>query len=297
MRNTIMITLLTGLLLMALAVSSTAGPGEDGLKISRNIAYRTDTGSRRGLTALDVYAPEGAVRLPVVMMVHGGGWSIGDKSNGSNGLEKGRFFCDEGYVYVSVNYRLSPAVQHPAHIEDVAAAYAWISENISDFGGDPEHISIMGHSAGAHLVALLGADERWLEAHGLPLNDIDAVICLDGAGYDIPERMSKPLSRLLRRFMTDAFGDDGSLWEDASPILQIDSEQVYPPYLILYTARVEGRNQSSSLAETLQAAGGYAATHQASDKTHGTVNSDIGKPHEWLTEMVLSFLQARKLQD
>jgi arylformamidase len=83
------------------------------------------------------------------------------------------------------NYRLSPAVKHPSHVQDVARATAWTRSNIAKYGGNPERLFLLGHSAGGHLVALLAADESYLKAEGLKSADIQGVITASGV-YRIP---------------------------------------------------------------------------------------------------------------
>ncbi|MCB1219417.1 MAG: alpha/beta hydrolase [Planctomycetales bacterium] len=297
MKTTITIVLLTASLVLALAVASLAKPGEDELEINRGISYKEAAGSAAKLTQLDIYAPKDAKGLPVVMMVHGGGWAIGDKGNPGIGTVKPAFFCREGFVYVTVNYRLSPAVEHPAHIEDVAAAFAWLVDNVEHYGGDPQRINIMGHSAGAHLVALLGTDKARLAPYGLAPTNIESVTCLDGAGYDIPTRLSGIVGRQLREMMTTAFGEDGSKWADASPTLHVRADGEYPPFLILHTDRPGGASQSMGLGDALRKAGGYAFNREAGDKSHRTVNADVGRDGDWLTELVLDFLDDQQVGD
>ena len=106
-----------------------------------------------------------------------------------------------------VNYRLSPAVSHPAHIEDAAASFAWVKRHIAEYGGDPNQIFVVGHSAGAYLLALLATDERYLAAHGLSARDIRGLVPVSaffwversgvapvGRRYVAPTRRYRPTS-------------------------------------------------------------------------------------------------------
>lgn len=119
------------------------------LEVSHNINY-TDGGRR---ARLDIYRPrrplEGA---PVLVQIHGGGWTIGAKE------EQGRLLmnrmCRQGWICVAVNYRLSPKHKWPTHIVDVKRSLAWVRENIASYGGDPEYLVLTGGSAGGHLAAL-----------------------------------------------------------------------------------------------------------------------------------------------
>ncbi|QLC25909.1 alpha/beta hydrolase [Parasphingopyxis algicola] len=128
-------------------------------RIGQDIAFG-DAARQR----LDIYAPEergGDAALPVIVFIHGGGWRAGDKA----GYEfAGRALAARGFVTVVPNYRLSPDVHFPAFVEDGAAALRWVRANIAERGGDPDRIVMVGHSAGAHIAAMLAMDERWLGA-------------------------------------------------------------------------------------------------------------------------------------
>ena len=108
---------------------------------------------------LDVFRPVGKDECPVVFFVHGGGWMIGDKDNvlGVYGHATiAASIARRGVVVVLPNYRLSPKAKHPDHIQDVALAFAWTHRHIAQYGGRPDQIFACGHSAGGHLVSLLG---------------------------------------------------------------------------------------------------------------------------------------------
>ncbi|MEO1167212.1 MAG: alpha/beta hydrolase [Pseudomonadota bacterium] len=128
-------------------------------RIAEDIAF--GTGARQ---QLDIYAPTGGeadAAHPVIVFVHGGGWRAGDKA----GYEfAGRAFASRGFVTVIPNYRLSPQGHFPDFVEDGAAAIRWVRDNIAERGGDPDRIIMVGHSAGAHIAALLAMDESWLGA-------------------------------------------------------------------------------------------------------------------------------------
>jgi arylformamidase len=260
--------------------------------IYQNIPYATIQNVDPNLLSLDVYAPNGVKDLPVILMIHGGGWSIGDKATPDVGTNKATYFTAQGYVYVSINYRLSPDVQHPAHIQDVAAAVSWVLENIDDYGGDPAQLTLMGHSAGAHLAALLATDERYLAAHGHALSELSGVILLDGAGYDIPLALNELYQPgTLTKMYTDAFGTDLDTWTDASPVTHVAPEKGIPPFLILHTERAAAVAESNELAALLQAAGVPAWTYLAEGKTHASINDDIGDIGDDMTEQIKLFLE------
>jgi arylformamidase len=118
--------------------------------------------------------------------VHGGGYVIGDKANQMR--YKIDLFNTQGWILVSVNYRLSRpdkgAAQFPDHFMDVAAAVAWVHEHIDEYGGDPSRIALLGHSAGADIVANVGVNPAYLQTYGLNLNALTCLAPLDTEGFD-----------------------------------------------------------------------------------------------------------------
>jgi len=178
---------------------------------------------------------------------------MGDKKNQR---DIGLFFAAKGYVTVNINYRLSPDVIHPAHVKDVAAAIAWVVRNIGGYGGNATRIFVMGHSAGAHLAALVSTDGRYLAACGLGLGSLSGAIPIDGAGFDVPELMATHEHVYGRMFRT-AFGDDPRNWADGSPTNHVPLGKSIPPFLVIWAGSGEdARPQAQRFAETLIAVGG-----------------------------------------
>ena len=123
---------------------------EVGIRVEKDLRY-SDAG-RRGL--LDLYLPEeeDLAGAPVMLQVHGGGWTIGTKDQ--QGIPLMQHMASRGWICVAINYRLAPRDAFPAHVIDVKKAIAWIRDNIADYGGNPDYIAITGGSAGGHLTAL-----------------------------------------------------------------------------------------------------------------------------------------------
>ena len=111
--------------------------------VRRDIPYASPGHERQ---VLDVYSPPGAKDRPVVFWIHGGGWQTGDKSSVQ---VKPRAFMDRGFVFVSTNYRLLPGVDMETIVRDIARSIRWVHEHVAEYGGDPERLLVMGHSAGA----------------------------------------------------------------------------------------------------------------------------------------------------
>src|SRR5882757_7066840 len=163
-------------LLIAVAILSDA-PAQD---VKRNIPYAEPAHERQ---VLDVFAPPDAKNLPVVFWIHGGGWQTGDKTDVAL---KPQAFMDKGFVFVSVNYRLLPAVDMGTLTRDVAKSFRWVEDHIAEYGGDPKRVLVGGHSAGAQLAALICTDEGYLKAEGIGFNVLIGSIPVDGDTYDIP---------------------------------------------------------------------------------------------------------------
>ncbi len=193
--------------------------------VQTDIAYRTDKEADAVKHKLDLYLPKGAKDVPVLMFVHGGSWKTGNKAMYAT---LGATFARQGVATAIVNYRLTGAnntVKHPDHINDVAAAFAWLHENIGKYGGRPDRIFVAGHSAGGHLVSLLATDETYLKAHKLTFKAIRGVLPLSGVYEIIPNI----------RIFDDQFGTNKDVCKAASPTNNVVGK--HPPFLICYADR------------------------------------------------------------
>lgn len=249
---------------------------------------------------LDLYTPESTAKnMPVMIHVHGGGWSVGTKSQVG---VKPEAFNAQGMIFISIDYPLIPNVTVREQASSVARAVKWVKTHIKDYGGDQSNIMIMGHSAGGHLVALVGTDERYLKEHGLSFEDIRMVLPLDAGTLDVPANMiadamieaAQPrhlIARRLSTMYTDAFGNDPKNWEIYSPIHYLRMGQQYPPFLILTVAsRKDSTRQGKEFAGKLNALGGRAEFYPIADRTHRTINKLFGASNDESFEHFLSFL-------
>ncbi|MET1162774.1 MAG: alpha/beta hydrolase, partial [Pseudoxanthomonas sp.] len=181
-----------------------------GAKVVRNVAYGADPAQR-----FDVYFPVRANNAPLLFFLHGGGWANGDKTN--PGIEnKLDYWLAKGYAVISGNYRMLPDAAPLQQARDVAKAVAFAQSRAGEWRVDPARFVLMGHSAGAHLVALLGADPTLLADTGAqrPLG----VVSLDSGALDVPAVMTLPrLPKLYR----NAFGGDKDYWIATSPQHQL----------------------------------------------------------------------------
>jgi acetyl esterase/lipase len=152
----------------------------------RDISYYDGPQADPTRHKLDLFLPKGKKDYPVVILVHGGAWVMGDNRCCGLYSSVGEFLASQGIGAVLPNYRLSPGVKHPEHINDLARAFAWTRNHIAEHGGRTDEIFLMGHSAGGHLVALLATDEKYLKDQGCRSADIKGVIGLSGVYRILP---------------------------------------------------------------------------------------------------------------
>ncbi len=245
----------------------------------QTLAYGSDR-----LQTVD-YWPGRTPGAPLVLFVHGGGWSRGDKRmmHGSDKLEHWRA---QGYAVASLNYRLVPDATVEQQAQDVAAALALLKQRFA-----PSRIALVGHSAGAHLVALVGTDPGYLGGAGLSYADIAGIVPLDGAAYEVSAQLAEG-PRIMRRMYRQAFGTDRARQARLSPTLQAGAPNA-AEFLILHVQRDDGARQSAALAEALRR-GGSRAEVRGFDGTgmrgHAEINRQMGDPDYPATAVLDAFL-------
>jgi len=226
---------------------------------------------------------------PLVMFVHGGGWTSGSKDTAS-GPYASTHFPQQGYVYASINYRLVPSVTVEDEASDVAAALRSLLDHAVELGIDPGRVVIMGHSAGAHLVALVGTDESYLAAVGLSESSVRGVIAIDGAAYDVPTQIAA--GGIMHDRYLEAFGADLVRQQALSPTAHAASPNA-PAFLLPHVQRPDGIAQAAELAAALTQAGtsaeeaSFPGTGLAG---HAEINRRLGDPTYAETPVVDTFL-------
>ncbi|WP_374525114.1 alpha/beta hydrolase [Sphingopyxis sp.] len=251
------------------------------------ISYGSDA-----LQTLDIWRAQNAKGpAPLIVFVHGGGWKRGSKDNAS-GSFKPRHYPAEGYAFASIDYRLVPGATVEQQAADVAAAVKALVDRASGLGIDRRRIVLMGHSAGAHLVALVGTDERYLRGAGLSFADIAGVIPIDGAAYDVPAQM-KDGPAIMQATYAQAFGTDPVRQKALSPTLQAAAPNA-PQFLLLHVQRPDGVRQAEALGKALQAAGAKAEIESFPGtglQGHAEINRRLGDPAYAATATVDAWLK------
>lgn len=227
-------------------------------RVQRDIPYAQPVNDRQ---TLDVYSPADGRNHPIVIWIHGGGWSTGSKKDV---FRKPQAFTDQGYVFVAINYRLQPVVTIREITGDVAKAIRWIHDHAPEYGGDPERIVVMGHSAGGQLAALICTDESYLKTESLTFANLKACVPVDG-----------------RYWM-------GQGREDLSPAVHVGKAKGIPPFLVLHAAKTP--DEAQRFVKLLQAADVSAKTYPAEGKDHTSINEDLGRSGDPATEELFDFM-------
>lgn len=244
----------------------------------RQWTYGPDSAQR-----LDIYLPARPQGAPVLVMVHGGAWMYG-RPDAPNVVDAkvSHWVRERGFVFVSVGYRLVPAVDVATQAQDVAHALAKVQRLAPDWGADPRKLVLMGHSAGAHLVALLSADPAQAVAQGA--RPWRGSVVLECAALDTEALMQRRHLRMYDR----AFGPDPAAWRAVSPTARLAPGSL--PMLLVCAGerRDDSCGQSAKFAGRVQEAGGRA-TVLPQPLSHSEVNARLGEPGAY-TEAVDRFI-------
>lgn len=266
--------------MLAFGLYAPAGFAGD-VVVHDSIAYKSGSALsdyERERCSLDLYLPEGMSDYPVIVWFHGGGLTAGDKQTQA---DIARSLAGRGIGVAAVNYRLSPRVTFPAYIADAAASVAWVLDRIDDYGGDAGKVFVSGHSAGGYLVAMLGLDETYLEAHGHELAELAGLIPISGqmvTHATVREERGLPAERPLVDEAAPAF----HVRADAPPLLAIAGSEDLP-------ARPE---ENRYLVAAMKAVGHPDATYlEFAGRNHGSIVSGIPDPDDAVARAIVDFVE------
>jgi acetyl esterase/lipase len=261
--------------MIASLLLSTLLAAPDSVRVVKDVDYVDEQEYENGKDRVDLYFPQGATNVPVVVFFHGGGLRQGDKSESEH---VGRALAGKGIGAVIANYRLSPSVAHPAHAEDAARSVAWVRRNIKEYGGNPGKVFLSGHSAGAYLVSLISTDARYLKAQGLSTKDVAGVVPISGFFWVEKVAPDRP---------KDVWGADPKLWPEASPAKYVSAGA--PPTLFLYADGDDEwrRQQNEEMAEAMK-----AEAVQIADRDHLGIFTRLA-PEDPALESMVAFITKR----
>ena len=247
----------------------------------RNIAYGPNT-----LQKLDVYLPQSnppnQKLTPILIIVHGGAWHIGDKSHQGLIQHKATYWNQQGWIVISVNYRLVPKVTVQQQTQDIADALNFVQKNASNWQADSHKIIMMGHSAGAHLVTLLSTHPEWISNFPKPWK---ATIALDSAAYDVEAIMSNQHAQFYDR----VFGPSKENWRLVSPKVQL--KHSLPAFLAVCSIIRPDQPciQAHSFIQQAKALGTSTA-YLPLPLSHAEINRNLGQNNDY-TRQVDKFMQ------
>ncbi|HYI37313.1 MAG TPA: alpha/beta hydrolase [Thermoleophilaceae bacterium] len=260
---------------------------------AKTVPYERVAGVPANLTSLDVYAPSRACRkgrrTPVVMWVHGGAYAVGDKRNQIR--DKVRLFSRRGWVFVSVNYRLTRpgtprSAKYPDHFRDVAAAVSWVRRGIGRRGGDRGRIALLGHSAGADIVANVTTNPRWLRERKLGLSAVRCAGPLDTEGFDKAAAGPGEQGQWQR-----ALGNLPTYVRDTSAVNLLRRGAGIPRTITVFRGTPRRQRIERRFVTTLRAAGVPATLVDARSLSHAEVSRRIGAAGDRvMTPPLLRFL-------
>jgi len=277
-------------LVLCAAAAPLVATAQTAPRTGRDIAYAEPRNERQ---LLDVHAAPTGSKLPVVVWVHGGGWMQGSKSAVD---QKPAAFVEKGFVFVPMNYRFVPQVTMDMIVRDVAKSVGWVHANIARYGGDPNRIFIMGHSAGAQLAALLCIDSRYIEAEGVPRTSIKGCVPVDGDTYDVPLQVATATAR--RKSLNqpppkmghpEKFGNL-ERQRELSAVNHVAPNRGIPPFLILHVAdHTDTSAQAYRLWAALDQAGVPAKIFGAEGTNHVKLDRDLGVAGDPATKALFDF--------
>lgn len=253
--------------------------------LQRDVTYCTVGGVE---LKMDIYFPKNTTGItPLVVFIHGGGWSKGDKGRG-HGMTEFPALLEAGFTIASLNYRLAPEYKFPAMLEDVKCAIRFFRANADEYRIDPDKIGLWGESAGAHLASMIGLTD---ESAGFDVGEhldqssrVQVVIDMSG-----PADLTVDFSPAFIEAKNNAYPDYDMV--KASPITYITSDD--PPFLILQGDADPvvpiGSGQAQKLYDGLTAAGVEAQLVIVANGNH-TLNAPNQSPsREELTRMIVDF--------
>lgn len=258
-----------------------AGPFElpPGARLLADVAYGGGPA-----TAYDLYLPRGGPRAPIFVMVHGGGWSRGDKASWRSVRNKVGCWVERGYALASVNYRMLPEAGPLEQADDVARALAHLQATAASWGGDPARMLLVGHSSGAHLASLIAVDPTIGERVGA--SPCIGTIAIDTAAFDVDAIMRAPHLGLYDR----AFGHDSSAWRMASPLHRLGASPTAPMLCVCSSRRADSCQQAQTFADAARRAGSRVEV-LALDLSHVELNDLLGTRGDY-TDAVGAFIRS-----
>ncbi len=290
--------------------SATTDHDQPSITAWHDLVYTNPSAPDSSTSRLDLYQHEGADPQPLVLLIHGGSWVGGDKANFADAAPHFiPWWIAHGYTVAAVNFRLASPVGQPLTVSpkdqatDIAHALAWLHANADEYRLIPQNTSLVGYSSGAHLVALLGADDTYVESAGVPHEHIVATISLDVHAYDVPYALSLMVGSDVAKnipLIEHLFGSTEEEQMSASPIAFTDNA-VAPAMMVSVGSDPDQPGTHGYIvdqtaqhyAAALLAAGHQAQTFHDPNESHDSLAIGFGKAGDDVTQQVEAFLNSQ----
>lgn len=275
----------TRILLMLFAFFGQIFTSAAQIRVAKDVGYTQE--KEKVSNQLNIYYPADTVaKKGVVVFIHGGSWSSGKKETY---WWLGRNLARKGLVAVLINYGLAPDQQYAQMAADCAAAVTWVSKNIALYGGNPERLFLMGHSAGGHLAELINADPEYLKGAGYQVK-IKGMILNDAFGLDMNEYLSKADHDDNYYNFLRTFTENPEIWTKASPLNYV--QQIKNPHLIFYGEKTYPaiQIQSERIQKQLAAAQVPSSIYVIKGKKHVGMISQMIFGSNQLYQKILDFV-------
>jgi len=258
------------------------------VKVVRDLTYYSGADADEKKHKLDLYLPATDKPFPVLMWIHGGAWTMGDRAQFG---AIGERFAELGIGCAVISYRLSPGVKHPEHVKDCARAFAWLHANVKKHGGDPDRLFVFGQSAGGHLAALLALDRKYLDELKVPAEAIKGAVPMSGMYAIFAVENAKGA---FMEVFPKAFGTDREVCRDASPVLHLKDAKV--PMLVITEVKDPPVRAQMRIFQAAVEKEGLKNIRfaDAEDRTHLTIVTQMmRKGEDPVREKVADFVRGR----
>ncbi len=273
---------------MLLAFIGQIAAGSAQVAVVKNLNY---VGGNDENYSLNIYHKKTDVQnQDVIIFVHGGSWSTGKKETY---WWLGRNLAKENVVTVTINYPLAPTVTYKEMALATAQAVKWVQQNISTYGGNPNRIFLMGHSAGAHLAELINADPQYYKSAGIA-NPVKGMILNDPFGLDMEEYLNMAAKDHYYIDFLRTFSNDQKIWRLGSPLAYV--KNISNPHLIFYGSKTYEaiQIQSTRLEKELKNQNVHVKLEVIKGKKHVGMMAQMIFGSNKLYDSIFKFLKASK---
>lgn len=269
------------LLLQTLALSAQ-------VRVAKGISYVGDDAEKHTLNIY--YKKDSAKNRDVVVFIHGGSWSSGKKETY---WWLGRNFAKKNVIAAIINYPLAPDATYKEMALASAKAVKWVKDSIAKYGGNPDRLFVMGHSAGGHLCELINSDPQYFDTLGIK-NPIKGIVLNDAFGLDMEEYLTKAVKDHYYVDFIRTFGTETKSWQAGSPLFYV--KHIGNPHLIFYGTKTYDaiKIQSERTNQLLLAQNVPVQMKIIEGKKHVGMISQMIFGKNQLYELILSFFREVK---